>query len=260
MITGEARRAGNVGGFLATGELLLHSAGWWGGHTTDSLHRSEARVIAANVATGQMRDLATIPDIQGIKFETRFRGRKRNDRQPVRLGGRALLTAWDSVFASAVADSRVLELRDATGVTRGRIQVPAQRRAVTTTMKESQIARELERLSAPGSEGMVDPDESRRLASESPFADSLAYFEHLFTGSDGTLWAVDAIAPSDSGWTATGFRKDGAIVARLTVKGKSLPMSFGDGRVIVRTENEDGVVMLQVYRLVPADRSGSGPR
>lgn len=242
----------HIPGFMSTGELLMHSAGSWGMHETDSLQRTLARVLAANLRTGEKRSLGTVPDLQGVEFETRFRGRVRKNWRPLRLGGSALLAVWDSLYASVPASSRSIELRDATGMLRGRLDVPAQRRSVTNAIRDAQIALELEDMKGQATERMVDPRESERLAKEAPFADSLPYFAHMMTGSDGTLWVVDAIAPNDSGWTATAFWKDGGILARLTVRGRSTPMAFGAGQVIVRTENEDGVVMLRVYRFVRA--------
>ena len=44
---------------------------------------------------------------------------------------------------------------------------------------------------------------------ENPFADSLPPCDGLFTTKSGTLWVVDAIAPSDTVWTATAFQSDG---------------------------------------------------
>lgn len=244
----------HIPGFMSTGELLMHSAGsWGGGREPDSLQRSLALVAATNIRTKETRSVGTMPDLQGAQVETRYRGRVRKDWQPLRLGGSALLEVWDSVFASVPVFSRSIELRDATGALRSRIDVPAQRRSVTSEMRDVQIELELDRMKAQATERMVDPRESERLAREAPFADSLPYFAHLMTGSDGTLWVVDAIAPSDTGWTATAFAKDGAILARLTVKGKSTPMAFGAGQVIVRTQDENDVVSLKVFRLVPAE-------
>jgi hypothetical protein len=262
-VTGEMRRMNQIAGFLSTGELLLHSAGTWGGHLTDSLHRSLAGVVAAKIVNGSsnvtpelprdaaaFRTLTSVPDMQGSLVETRYRGRVRSVWQPVRLGGSALLAAWDSAYASVMAWSRTIELRDANGSLGARIEVPVRRRAVTPAMRDARIATELGWLSAPGSEGLIDRAESQRLAREAPFADSLPYFEHLVVGSDGTLWVVDAIAPNDSGWTATALRNDGAILGRLAATGRSVPMAFGANQVIVRAEDENGVVSLRVYRFM----------
>ena len=264
-VTGDMRRMSRIAGFMSSGELLMHSAGSWGSHQTDSLNRSLASFVVADVGmrtiseasdlpgeTGHVRLVGSVPDMQGVQFETRFRGRPFTDWRPLRLGGWSLFTAWDSVYASSLASSREIELRDATGTLGARIDVPIPRRAITNEIREAQRAIEPARLNAPGSERMVDRAESMRLAREAPFADSLPYFAELMTGSDGTLWAIDAIAPSDTGWTATAFAKDGSILGRLTVQERSMPMSFGANQVIVRTANEDGVTMLKVYRFTPS--------
>jgi hypothetical protein len=252
-VSGNMRGMHNISGFLPTGELVMHSAGGWGGHQTDSLQRSLAIVLAASVSNGQTRTIATIPDIQGVQFETRFRGRARSDLRPTRLGGYAQVAAWDSVIATSTPSLGTIDLRDTDGKVARQLRLGIPRRPVTDAMREIQIATELQRMDGPRSEGMVDPAESRRLARESPFADSLPYFEALLRGSDGSLWVVDAIAPGDTSWTATAIRKDGAIVGRLQVKGDSRPMAFGDGSVIVRAKDDNDVVSFRVYRLVPAE-------
>ena len=91
-----------------------------------------------------------------------------------------------------------------------------------------------------------------RLARESPFADSLPPYSALFVSPAGVLWVVDAIAPTDGGWTATAFRRDGAIVGRLHVPDAAPPVAIDDERVVVRDEDGDGVVTMRVHRIVPA--------
>ena len=122
--------------------------------------------------------------------------------------------------------------------------------------KVDAIEQEIAEIEAEGpqSERMVDANESRRLAREQPFADSLPPYSGFFTTRGGTLWVVDAIAPSDTGWSATAFRQDGAIVGRLEVAGRSRPLAFADDRVAIRTEDEDGVVGIRVHLLRPVGR------
>ncbi|HEX9563432.1 MAG TPA: hypothetical protein VF981_05660 [Gemmatimonadaceae bacterium] len=253
-LSGAMNRLGSVAGFLPGGEAIMHSAGSWGGHQTDSLNRSLATVVALSPATSSARTIVTLPDLIGVEFETNYRGRKAMDWRPLRLSGTALVAVWDSSIATTSATDTRIDLRGADGAVLSRIVLLRPARAVTDAMRASRVELELARLSAPGMERAVDPGESRRIAREAPFADSLPGFSSLATAPDGTLWAVDAIAPSDSTWSATAFRKDGAIVGRLHVRGRSTPMAFGDGRVIVRTEDEDGVVAL----LVLAIRFASG--
>lgn len=247
------RGMSHVSGVLPSGELVMHSAGTWGGHQTDGQQRSLARIFATSLTTSQARFIATVPDIQGVQYETRYRGQARTDWHPLRLAGYAQVSVWDSVIVSATAESSALEIRDLSGAVRAHLRLGVSRRPVNGRMRTAQIAEELRRFDASRSERMVDPDEARRIAREAPFADSLPYFEKLIPGDSGTLWVVHAIAPGDTGWTATAVRKDGAIVAFLQVLGNSRPIAFRDGRVILRVQDENEVVSYRVHRLTRAE-------
>jgi hypothetical protein len=197
------------------------------------------------------RVIASVPDLPGAQFENRYGGRARTGWMPLRLAGSARITVWDSLIVSTEAASAAITLRNAGGDVQSRLVLPLPRRAVTRAMRDTVVSRELARLSGPRQEAMVDPQESRRVAREAPWADSLPRFDHLFPSRDGLLWAVDAIAATDEGWTATAIRPDGAIAGRLRVRGTSMPMAFDGDRVIVRTSDADGVVSLQVLRIRP---------
>ncbi len=118
-------------------------------------------------------------------------------------------------------------------------------------MRERAIEQELATLRGPGSERMIDARESERLVREQPFADSLPPYNDLFTTADRTLWVVDAIVPDDTAWTATAFRLNGAMVGRLRVSGSGMALAFDNDRVVVRTTDNDGVVAMEVRRIVP---------
>jgi hypothetical protein len=67
-ISADMRGIHNISGFISTGELLMHSASSWGGHQTDSLQRSLARVARGTYATGSAF-LGSIP-ISRAQVET----------------------------------------------------------------------------------------------------------------------------------------------------------------------------------------------
>lgn len=51
--------------------------------------------------------------------------------------------------------------------------------------------------------------------------------------------------------SATGHRRQhGAIVGRLAVSGTGTPVAFGNDRVVVRTTDNDGVVAMEVRRII----------
>jgi hypothetical protein len=175
---------------------------------------------------------------------------------PLQFGLFHQITAWDTMIATGGGPDYTIDLRRPDGRIVGRIHVPYQRRPVTSAMRQAWIAEQLERMNATGGERMVDPEESKRLTREQPFADSLApYGKFHVTDGEKTLWVVDIVTSSDTGWRATAFRRDGAIIGRLTVTtGQSAPVAFTDDRVIVRTEDKDGLIALKVYRIVPRPR------
>jgi hypothetical protein len=127
------------------------------------------------------------------------------------------------------------------------------RRAVTDAMRDAVVARELETYSTPSAEAHGGVEESRRLARESPIADSLPPYAGLVAGMDGLLWVVDPFASPDTIWAATAFREDGEIVARLTGTGRAWPTQILDDRVLLRTTDDDGVVRFEVRRIVKGE-------
>lgn len=83
---------------------------------------------------------------------------------------------------------------------------------------------------------------------DQPFTDSLPAFAGLDMAPGGTAWIRDAQFLSDSTWAYTALRRDGTILGRLKGSGP-LPVAFGDDRIILRTEDENGIVTWRVHRL-----------
>jgi hypothetical protein len=186
-----------------------------------------------------------------VPLETRYRGRRASQATWLKFGRTALVAPWGSQLAIATGEQGYLiERRMFDGRLDARIVVAHPRRAVNSAMREAEIERELARINGPQSEAMVDIDESRRLAREQPFADSLPPYGSLLPGTGGTLWVTDFMTPADSSGSATQFGVDGAILARLLIPTPGRPVWFGDKKVILREVDEDGVVRFGVYRIV----------
>jgi hypothetical protein len=241
-------------GFLGAGQMVAFDAAGRNG-TVDSTTRWPVPLVIMGHKGDSARVVDSIPGWEVTPVETHFRGRKAIYPTPVRLGRSPRIMAWDSTIASTDNSSYAIDLRRPSGQLFERIKVTIPRREVTKSMRDSLIAAGLRRFSASGNgEDMVDPAESKRLISAEPIADSLPFIQGLFVTDDKTLWVVDAIAPGDTGWDATAFHTDGTIIGRLHVRGNSVPVAFTNDRVIVRTEDEDGVVAFKVYRIVPRPR------
>lgn len=249
LAVGSARTYSTIAGRLPGNRLVMHSFSTVRSATADTVARPLAPLGVLDAGRDSAREIARIPGHDMVTFETRFRGRPMRQRMTIRFAREAHAIVWDTLIATGSGEGYVIDLRDADGRIVASLRVRAPRRPVTQAARDAQIAAELRRFEGPQAERMVDANESRRIAREQPFADSLPPYSGFFTTRGGTLWVVDAIAPSDSGWSATAFRRDGAIMGRLAVSGRGRPLAFADDRVAVRTEDEDGVVGIRVYRI-----------
>lgn len=199
----------------------------------------------------KMDTVARLPGMEMVDMETRYRGRIGKETMPLRFGRRSFLAVWDSLIVTATGEEGyVLDLRDGTGKVASKIRVAIPSRPVTDTMRQAQIAWELHDLERMRPERMVDANESRRIARETPFADSLPPYLSMQVTQDGVLWVADYSPRGSTTWGATAFRKDGAIVARLTGTGKDLwPIWFGSDRVMLRQLDEDGEPTITMWRM-----------
>jgi hypothetical protein len=234
-------------GVMSGRRLVVHSGGRVRRGVVDSIVRPPTPVNVINLNDGSVREIAKIPDLAIAMFETRYRGERRLSNTVLRFGRRAHIVVWGMFIATGSGDGYVIDVRATGGSLATRIRVDVPRRAVTQRMRDSMIAGEIARLPNSGSEGAADAAERRRVAREKPFADSLPPYGNFFVTPRGILWVVDAIVPGEPSWGATAFRSDGAIVGRLRASG-GFPMAFSDDRVVLRSEDQDGVVSLRVHK------------
>ncbi len=218
---------------------------------TDSgkVWRMATPIVTTPLDHRSMDTVVVLPGWEMVSFETRYRGYVGKESMQFRFGRRVHAALLDSRLATTTGDWTI-ELRDLAGAVTGRISLDQPSRPVTEAMRAAQIDAELVRIASYRQEGMVDPAETRRIARETPFADSLPAWGNLLAGTDGTLWAVEYITPSDSVVMVTAFREDGAILGRLTIPRLSGPLWFDRDRVMLREEDGDGVVSFAVYRMV----------
>jgi hypothetical protein len=236
-------------GALRSGQLVFSTSGRVQSASKDSISRPPAQVIVVSPRATSLRVVADVPDLDLVSMETRYRGRSNRQAMVRRFTRLARVVAWDTVIATSGSDGYRIELLSGAGKRHTSIVVARPRRAVTQAMRDSVVAADLRRLSAPGSEGLVDPNESRRLARATPSADSLPAHGRFFVAPNRMLWVVDYQAPGDVRGSATAFRQDGAIMARLTWNGSGTPEAFGIDRVVMRELDADGVITLKVYRI-----------
>ena len=229
-----------------------------GGQPESTERRPPTWVAVTTPGFTAVDSIVSMPGYELVLVETRYRGRVASYPRLLRYGLRPVLSNWGTEIVTGNGPSGyTLDRYDTTGVLRSRVLFDRPRRAVTTAMRDALIEMELSRINGPQSEGYVDIDETRRLAREEPFADSLPPYQALLSGPDSTLWAVDPVAPTDSQWTATVLRHDGAILARVRGRGADLPVRVLGDRVMLREVDDDGIVRFTIYRVSPTPGGGS---
>jgi hypothetical protein len=243
-----------VSGVVPSGALVVFGGGRFQQDASALGNRPTAKIGLLSPPSGGVTSFASVPDLQLVAFETRYRGQRERSGFPLRLGERGHVAVWIDQVVTNDGGSSVSVLNEKGQVIR-RLRLPGARRPVTAAMRAAVIDRELRRMRGPQSERMVDKAESERIAREAPFSDSLPVVGYVRVGTDGLLWIVDPIAPSEPAWSALGIRKDGVIVARASGQ-SGIPLAFGSKTVLVRHEDADGVVSLALYQLV---RQGRAP-
>ncbi len=201
--------------------------------------------VLVRTVKNDVKTIARVMDLRLSQVETRL--------SPVgtmtvitRLAPQASVVLWDTVVVTTAGSPAELSLLNANGTTLGRITFPFARRPVTNAMKKDDIAKRLAVLDGFLREPPIDKNEVKRIERITPFSDSLPIFERLFVGTDGLLWALEAIAPGDKEWSAIAISKSREIVGRLTGGSEQRPIAFGAGQVMLRSEGSDGLVTLAV--------------
>lgn len=243
------RTAGRIAGIVSSGGIVLHSAGSYGSES-DTVSRVYSQVYLLP-RQGASRLIARVADLIMHRTETRYRGRVRYRATPVRFTSSARVVANGSTIFSTSGENYELELRSSTGQPNKRVRLRLPRRAVTETMRQADIEENIDRLRAPRGEPLIDPRESERLARTAAYADSLPAIHSLLWSPEGVVWIVDGIGPTDRGWTATGIRPDGSLVARLVSKHPGVPLAIERTRVIVREQDADEAAVLRVRSITP---------
>lgn len=239
-----------VAGVLPNRAVVLYGSERWPSNVRGDAPVVAEVPVAVLTDSGPATAIGTVPGASFVNIETRYRGRASRDVDFVRLSPRAHVIVWDSLIATASSSRYRVELRTGEGPLLGALEVKRPRRKVSDEMRRTVIADELRHLRTAGGEPPVDAAESERLIRAARFADSLPAFHTMHVAPDGTLWIVDAIAPGDLAWEATGFRLDGSIVGRLRGPASGVPVAFGNDRVVLRRTNEEGVVTLGTYQVV----------
>lgn len=234
----------SVGGQFGDDDFLLTNTGF--------AIRQDVSPGAMSLPIGRVRRGA-----DSIEVLTQVRGpvaRPTPDGQPrmEQFGswGRAVL--WGDVVAVVPGDRWEISRLDANGRLVGLITAPRPRDPLTTAIREANIAARIAQLreSAQNSANYRgDTTRSFEFIRHALYADSLPHFMTAKTTSGGVLWLSRPSLDPDSIWQSLALAPDGRVLGRAEGL-KPYPVALGDDRVVLRSEDDNGIVTWQVHRLV----------
>ena len=238
-------------GVLPSNTVVLHESAHQSEPPDDDRYFTDSiSVLTYNAASGLL-PLLRLPDAVSYAANATYFGREQRIAEHLRFSTRAHVVLWDTVIVTGYSSTASLSLISERGTPLGSLHLSVERRAVTQAMRAAATSRDLEMLRSSQPETRVNDAELERLVRATRFADSLPAFEALHVSPDNVLWIVDAIAPTDAEWFATGLRMDGSIVGRVSGPGSATPVAFGDRFVVLRAESEEGLVTLRVHSIIP---------
>jgi hypothetical protein len=234
-------------GVLRDGRIVSYAEGRLQDATANRITRPPVDLLALDLRRSEAQDIVSLPDLELVLRQHRIQGKEGTKSDVLGFTRRAHALVWDTVIATGVGEGYTIDLRRSDGKILSRLQVRRPRIPVDDKLRNAYIADMLQRYG----EMAIDKEENKRLIRTTVFADSLPPYDAMFLSSDKTLWVVDGKTTLNSGWNATAFRQDGAILGRLRVTKGSLPVAFSSDRVLLRQVDEDGNVNLSVHRIVP---------
>ncbi|MEP6833837.1 MAG: hypothetical protein ABJB74_10600 [Gemmatimonas sp.] len=243
-------RADQLAGVLRDGSLVLHNAGLMPDHFGNGRTRVDATLMLIDVR-GLSGIIAQVPDAIVVNMRSNWGGKTGPMPLPLRLGPQAQIVVWDSLIATGNGEAYRIDLRNDGGQVVSALEVAATPRAVSTTIRDADLATRLAEFEEWGGTASMGK-ESLRLRKAWPVADSIATFGGFFVTPKNTLWVTDVFVPGEKMWHATAFSSKHEMIGRLTYTGGGTPIGFGDDRVVIRTMGKDQVVTLSVYRIVHA--------
>ena len=252
-----------MGMFVSYALLTRGASGWFFAPTgyavngppelaTNGVRPQVAIVQVDEVAgvAGRTDTVGTTLGLELIRHRMEMMGQSREMSAAAHFSPQAMLSA-DAEGNLWVADNAGWDLRmlGDRGVVGARVRVNRAGRATTPAILDSLTAvqRRLISSSPQATPEMVEAFLAAERAK--PMVDSLPPFAAVHATAGDLVWLSEYLAPGDLRAYFTAIDRRGRIVGRLALPAGSRAMAFGTDRVLLRTEDGDGVVRFAVHRL-----------
>jgi hypothetical protein len=177
------------------------------------------------------------------------------EKTPLGYAGGEIGAMWGDGLLVTRPATWQLERLALDGSPRGLIRVPRPRRVMTPTLRAAEMEAFIERFReslAKSPEALPPSFDTARIITmlrDQPTADSITHFASISVTPTGLAWLGETIMQSDSMRHFTAVTENGKIVGRVSVPRDAFVL-LGDDRVILRAEDDNGIVTWQVHRLV----------
>jgi hypothetical protein len=238
------------GGMLPGRRLVAVGACSSNRRLPDGTLRAETPLVAFGLDYASADTVALVHGSRMRMIEVEQNGQRFPAMAWLQLGQPTTIAVVDSTIVVGSGDGGyAIELLRSSGERFGRIVVNVPPRLVDDALRERQIDAQMEQRATtvrdPGALAAL----RRQVIAETPIADTVAAYAQVTTDEMGRIWVSSLLTPGDSTWSATAFRRDGAMVARIQgSRSAGYPVWFGEDRVMLREVDEDGVVRFGVYR------------
>lgn len=234
-------KVGMVSGVLGDGRIL--SAPMALGDTADhgsGVFRQNGGVLVVDPATAVLDTLQVFPGNEVTMIKMEFSGMSRSMAGPIGYGKRTLVANGTAeVHVATNATSEIATYRTPWALTR-------LVRFAGTTPKVDQAARDAQIAAAvaniQGASGIPEAFKTSMIASvrRVAFADSMARYQSMMAGADGSLWLRQMRSVADSVPHYLVVGTDGRLAARMDLpKGAQLMWADGTQALVVITDAND---------------------
>jgi hypothetical protein len=188
------------------------------------------------------------------QFPSREGGTTETVEGPRRFSAWPFGLVWEGSPVTVPNDGWRLLVHGGEGALRSVIRINRPRTAVTAGFKDSMVVDHIEQMrrlleAQPELARYENVDDAEFNARNAPWVDSLPPFGTEVSSAGKLLWLETLRFKREMPAVLLAFHPDGRLMGRLTVPGEGRILAIADDRIAVRTENDDGIARIQVYRL-----------
>lgn len=210
-------------------------------------------VVTPSSVVDAFDTLTVIPGTEMMRYRNRFMGREElMDGVPI-FGARSIVTGWDGTAAVMTNERWDVRRHDSRGNLVAIVRVATPLRVANDSVfrlwSESMLASVRERAATDTARGAQMLEEAEFTVANMARADSVPPFTAAYRTAGKALWLMEYPVVRSGPLTFHALHADGRFLGTLVLPPMTRVVAFGDDRVVIRQEDDDGIVTFAVHRL-----------